>query len=281
MDRRFQPRIEPPEEHEDGFWFAFRRGDLLVIGERHAAALPRASAPALPAAPLRHQFLGFLDGVPCWSAELPDDAPDPENGVFEGLRALWGRLDELTWVVAGRAAQVVAWERDHQYCGRCGTATDHVPGERARRCPICGLLSYPRISPAVITLIERDDAILLARGVNFPAGRYGIIAGFVEPGETFEESVQREVMEEVGIELSDVRYFASQPWPFPHGVMVGFTAQWAAGDLSPDPAEIADAGWFTINDLPNIPPRLSIARRLIDDWAMRRHGVHLPEDSSW
>ncbi|MFM9105549.1 MAG: NAD(+) diphosphatase [Chloroflexota bacterium] len=144
-----------------------------------------------------------------------------------------------------------------------------------------GPLAYPRISPAVITLIERGDAILLARGVNFPPGRFGIIAGFVEPGETFEEAVQREVAEEVGIQLADVAYFASQPWPFPHGIMVGFTARWAGGELAPDPAEIAEAGWFTIDVLPNIPPRLSIARRLIDNWALERHGVRLPETASW
>lgn len=281
MDQRFQPGIDPPSESGDSLWFAFRRGDLLVAGDSANSHLPRATAPDFPADPVRRQFLGWLDGTPCWSAELPDDAPDPEDGAYVGLRDLWGRLDDVTWVLAGRAAQIVAWERDHQFCGRCGRPTDPVAGERARRCPDCHLLSYPRISPAVITLIERDNTILLARGVAFPAGRYGIIAGFVEPGETFEEAVHREVKEEVGIELAEVRYFASQPWPFPHGIMVGFTARWAAGELAPDPSEIADAGWFAIDSLPNIPPKLSIARRLIDDWAKRRHETTLSDDASW
>ena len=281
MIRRFQPAIQPPSESGHGLWFAFRRGDLLVIGDSEATSLPGGADITHPAPPVRSQFLGELDGVPCWSAELPDDAPDPETGSFEGLRALWGRLDEVTWALAGRAAQIVAWERDHQFCGRCGAPTSHVPGERARRCAACNLLAYPRISPAVITLIERGDTILLARGVSFPPGRYGIIAGFLEPGETFEEAVQREVHEEVGIELDNITYFASQPWPFPHGVMIGFTARWASGELAPDPTEIADAGWFTLDTMPNIPPRLSIARRLIDDWALRRYGVLLPETASW
>jgi NAD+ diphosphatase len=282
MPSRFQSGVEPAgPPPESSLWFAFRRGDLLVVGERHTRVLPAAAEPRFPAMPIRRQYLGLLDGTPCWSVELPEDAPDPGDGEFVELRALWGALDERLWALAGRAAQVVAWERDHQFCGRCGTPTEQVPGERARRCPACSLLSYPRISPAVITLIEREDRILLARGHGFPPGRFGIIAGFVEPGETFEETVEREVTEEVGIELSDVTYFASQPWPFPHGIMVGFTAQWASGEITPDSSEIAEAGWYGIDDLPNIPPKLSIARRLIDDWALRRHGVEVPETASW
>jgi NAD+ diphosphatase len=164
----------------------------------------------------------------------------------------------------------VEWSRTHRFCGRCGTATEQSPGERAKRCPACGLLAFPRLAPAVITLVERGDEVLLANGVSFGAPTYSCLAGFVEPGENLEEAVRREVGEEVGVQLGDVRYFASQPWPFPHSLMVGFQATWAAGEIEIDPEEIVDAGWFRADAMPLIPPGLSIARWLIDDWLRRR-----------
>ncbi len=187
-----------------------------------------------------------------------------------GLRALYGRVAEVHYAIAGRAAQIVAWDRDHQFCGRCGTATAPVPGERARRCPSCDLTAYPRVTPAIITLIERGDKILLARGHAFLPARYGIVAGFVEPGESLEDAVRREAREEVGLELDRVEYFGSQPWPFPHGIMIGFRAAALSDDLVIDETELAEAGWFDLDNLPLIPAKLSIARRLIDDWAARR-----------
>ena len=210
-------------------------------------------------------FLGTLDGRPCWactSADGDDDLLD--------LRQLWGRLDETTWTVAGRAVQLVEWARTSRFCGACGETTDEVAGERARRCPTCALLLFPRLAPAIITLVERDDGrALLARGAQFPVPMYSCLAGFVEPGETLEQAVVREVREEVGIEVGDVRYWASQPWPFPHSLMIGFQARWVSGDLVLDEREIVDAQWCAPDELPMIPPRMSIARRLIDDWVER------------
>lgn len=282
---RFVPGVEPPlaAEGERGWWFALRNGDLLVMerGDRleppHAAAFAELGMPFEEPA---RQFLGLVGGVACWSLELPADAEAPPGWRFEGLRGLFDRLPDPLYAVAGRAAQIVAWRRDHQFCGRCGTATESVPGERARRCPNCGLLAYPRVSPAVIVLVEKGDRILLARGHAFPAGRFGIIAGFVEAGESLEEAVHRELAEEVGIRVTELTYFDSQPWPFPHNLMVGFRARWASGEIEIDPSELAEAGWFGLDDLPNIPQKLSIARRLIDDWAARR-GVVIPDDASW
>jgi NAD+ diphosphatase len=221
-------------------------------------------------APIRYQFLGLLDGEPCWSAELPSGVSLPEHASLTGLRALYEGLPEPVFAIAGRAAQIVAWERDHQFCGRCGNPTERVPGERGRRCAICDLTAYPRLSPAIIVLIERDDQILLARGHAFLPGRFGIIAGFVEPGESLEDAVRREVQEEVGLELGQIEYFGSQPWPFPHGIMIGFRARHVGGEISLEDGELAEARWFGLDDLPNIPAKLSIARRLIDDWAERR-----------
>jgi NAD+ diphosphatase len=202
--------------------------------------------------------------------------------AFHGLRRLWGALDDAAWRLAGRAFQVVEWDRDHRFCGRCGTATRRgdKPGELARNCPSCGLQHYPRISPAAIVLIQDGDRLLLARSPHFAPGVYSTIAGFVDPGESLEETVVREVREEVGVELRNVRYFDSQPWPFPHSLMVGFTAEYAGGEIVIDPTEIEDARWFTPHDLPKLPAPLSIARRLIDSF-LAKYGIAAPTDDPW
>jgi NAD+ diphosphatase len=270
---RFIPGIEPADFVSDqpGWWLCVRGSEILVLEAGEAAAIPQLVEPAeLGFVPIRRQYLGALDGLPCWSVEVAVEVEAPAGAAFSALRPLYGRLSERLWVLAGRALQIVEWERTHLFCGRCGTPTEPVPGERAKRCPACGQTTYPRLSPAVITLIEKDDRILLARGHHFQPGMFGIIAGFVEPGETLEEAVAREIREEVGIEVEAIRYFGSQPWPFPHGIMIGFTARWAAGDLTIDPAELEVAGWFGPDDLPQLPSKLSIARRLIDDWLARR-----------
>jgi NAD+ diphosphatase len=276
----FTPGIEPDASALDddgpilGRCFAFVGSDLLAMEAN-------ATTPRLPTwshlrawglATVRYQYLGVLDSEPCWSVELEERIELPAGVELTGIRGLYERLPEVEYALAGRAVQIIAWERDHQFCGRCATPTERVSGERARRCPNCGLTSYPRISPAVIVLIERGDRILLARGHAFVPGRFGIVAGFVEPGESLEEAVAREVQEEVGIELADIRYFGSQPWPFPHGIMIGFRAQALSAELSIDESELAEAGWYAIDDLPIIPAKLSIARRLIDAWASE-HGV--------
>ncbi len=192
----------------------------------------------------------------------------------DGLRQLHTRLDDVLFGIAGRAVQIVDWDRNHQFCGRCATPTEPMPNERARRCPNCGLSSYPRISPATITAVirhtEQGERILLARNHRFPAGRYSVLAGFVEPGESLEECVEREIFEEVGIRVRNVRYFGSQPWPFPNSLMIGFTAEYESGEFTLEEAEIAEAGWFGADDMPQLPPPLSIARRLINDFTARQ-----------
>ena len=225
---------------------------------------------AAPDDAVRH-FLGELDGRPCWAADVADDACDEPPVPLFGL---YGTLAETEWAMAGRAVQLVEWGRTHRYCGRCGESTAPMEEERAMRCPGCGLLAFPRLAPAVIVLVERDGGeALLARGRQFPMPMYSCLAGFVEPGETLEQAVHREVREEVGIEISDLEYTASQPWPFPHSLMLGFRAQWAGGDLVLDEREIVDAGWYRADALPTIPPPMSIARRLIDAWVGRVSGA--------
>ena len=214
--------------------------------------------------------IGELEGHACWAVEVGADARPPEGVVFEDLRGLFYRVDEEFFRMAGRAKQIVAWHETHRFCGRCGGATEPAPGELAMRCTRCAMMHFPRLSPAAIVLIRRGDRILLAHSPGFPQGLYSVLAGFVEPGESIEEAVVREVREEVGIEVSNVRYFGSQPWPFPNSLMIGFTADYMGGDLNPQPGEIEDAGWYTADDLPLLPPKISIARAMIDDFVKQQ-----------
>lgn len=211
-------------------------------------------------------YLGRLHDVDCYTVLLDEALEPPDGASYEGLRGLYGRLPEDYFTIAGRAVQILLWDQTHRFCGRCGEPTVHAPSERAKLCPKCGLLSFPRLSPAVIMLVQRgEDEFLLARNPNFPEAFYSVLAGFVEPGESLEEAVAREVREEVGLEVTDIRYFSSQPWPFPHSLMIGFTCTYAGGDIVPQPDEIVHAAWFSRNgELPRLPGKLSIARKLID-----------------
>ncbi|MDO8363604.1 MAG: NAD(+) diphosphatase [Actinomycetota bacterium] len=212
----------------------------------------------------RH-FLGVLGEEAWWAVDVPN-GEDPSYGTAADLYSFHGRTSEAEWAIAGRAVQLTEWARTHRFCGRCGAATEPSVNDRSMHCPVCRLLAYPRLAPAMITLVTRGDEALLARGVQFRAPMYSCLAGFVEPGESLEQSVIREVREEVGVEVATPLYQGSQPWPFPHSLMIGFRAEWVSGEIVCDPTEILDAQWFRRDDLPNIPPRISIARKLIDAW---------------
>jgi NAD+ diphosphatase len=213
-------------------------------------------------------YLGRLGDEEQWALDVDavELLPQHEGLQPTDLFTLHATLGEQGWAIAGRAVQLVEWARTHRFCGRCGTPTDPIDGERATRCPSCGLMAFPRLAPAMIVLVERGDEVLLARGRAFPTPMYSCLAGFVEPGESVEEAVIREVREEVGVKVGDVRYQQSQPWPFPHSLMLGFRATWLDGDIEIDPVEIVDAQWYRVDDLPQVPPGISIARKLIDAW---------------
>lgn len=252
--------------HDDAVVHLFVR-DALVQSLDDPAPLRWRTLRALGFEAHRVQGIGRHLDVDHVAVALADDHPPerlPDGWRAAGLRNWFGALDDETLSIAMRAVQMLEWDRTHRHCGACGTATVQAAGERAKRCPACGLTVYPRISPAMMVLVTRGDELLLGRGVNFPPGRYSALAGFLEAGETIEECVAREVREEVDVEVRDLRYFGSQSWPFPNSLMIAFTAEYAGGELRHDPAELADARWFPLEALPQMPPRLSIARALID-----------------
>lgn len=234
-----------------------READYALPDNPALAALSPAAAPLLP--------IGLLDTRYCQSTWLESGSVPAPGFIFRKLRSLFGTLDDNLLAVAGRGYQVAEWARTHRFCGACATPTVHVAGERCMRCPACGHMAYPRISPAMMVLIKRGDAVLLARHHNSPSHFFTALAGFLEAGESIEDAVHREVFEEVGLKVRDVSYFGSQPWPFPHSLMIAFTAEYVSGEIVVDASEIAEAQWFGPSDpLPKMPPRgLSIAGHLI------------------
>ena len=245
--------------------FGFHSSRILVKLQGEQPLIPRIEdlAPLSPGPSWRHYF-GDWNGSACWAECFPQDMSIPDGFAWKGLRELFGHIDEdLVWV-AGRAGQLVNWHRNHRFCGRCGGPTEDHREERAKICPACGLINHPRVSPAIIVAVVKGRQLLLAHAARFPAKFYSVLAGFVEPGETLEECVRREVYEETAIRVKSIRYFGSQPWPFPDSLMVAFTAKHEAGEIRVNPAEITDAGWFSADHLPEVPPPISIARKLID-----------------
>ena len=279
MTGKFTPAISPlPGQDGPARWFIFSGNKLLVRMKKGLPGIPvlKTGPEGIGLEPLRRQFLGSLDGEACYSAEVPEGTDPPGGMLFGGLRSLYDSLDDRLYRIAVVAVQVVDWDRTHQFCGRCGERADYKQGVRAKECPRCGLISFPRLSPAVIVAVERGEELLLARASRFPSQFYSVLAGFVEPGETLEEAVAREVKEEVGIELRGITYFGSQPWPFPDSLMVGFTAQYAGGEICIDGEEIVDAGWFEADKLPQLPGKISIARRLIDWFVEKQRKKRVP-----
>jgi NAD+ diphosphatase len=205
--------------------------------------------------------------VSCYAAEVDQSFEPPAGMRFQGLRSLYGLMDEDYFWVGGRAIQIVDWERTHRFCGRCGAPTQVSQHERSRECPTCGLIAYPRLAPAIIVAVTHKGKILLARSHRHPPGFHSVLAGFVEPGETLEECVIREVHEEVGLPVTDLRYFGSQPWPFPHSLMIAFTCESLSEQIKLQDSELAEAAWFAPDELPNVPPPLTISRHLIDAFA--------------
>jgi NAD+ diphosphatase len=277
----FTAGVAPASAGAQAVWFVFKADRLLVelgppsphpSGDLRVPARPSwAKLPLLKNnnplwfEPARTLYLGRLAGADCWAAEAPAEAAAPPPGLaWEGLRTLFSVLEDAHFALAGRAVQLLDWDRSHRYCGRCGAPTEAKTDERSRVCRACRLTAYPKLSPAVMALVRREGEILLGRSPHFPPGMYSALAGFVEPGETLEQCLAREVEEEVGVRVSRIRYFASQPWPFPNSLMIAFVCDWLSGEICPQAGEIEAAAWFNVLQLPKLPSKISIARKLID-----------------
>ena len=261
----FVPATRPAADATPAAWCLAFVGNQLLLPDGDAGALQAQAADPLAGlaglATVRH-YLGTLAGQDCWALLLPQA---PAGWAPVPLRTAMLRFDAPLAGLASRAAQVLEWDRSHRFCGVCGTATALLPGERARVCPACQHSAYPRLSPAMMALVWRPGELLLARSPHYAKGMYSALAGFVEAGESLEDCVHREVAEEVGLQVQGLRYYGSQSWPFPHSLMVAYTAAYASGQIVPQAGEIEDAQWFALDALPVIPPRFSIAGHLIRD----------------
>ena len=222
-----------------------------------------------------------LELPPAWQneiswCEIPEDTapgvfPETDASAEEwvDLRTVWHRWGDEAFAYAGTAYQYMNWLRQTRFCSRCAAPLAPREEDKGLVCRTCGRISYAPLHPAVIVAVEREGKLLLAHNARTPGKRYSVLAGFVEPGESLEQTVSREIMEEVGIEVQDIRYFGSQSWPFPCSLMLGFTARWKKGELRPDGLELDAAAWFSCDDMPEIPPGVSISRKLIDDFEKR------------
>ncbi len=264
----FRPDNLPPQDNEQELLVVFQGGQLLSdMRSSMGCLIARQQVQQNGWTLVRRQFLGYWFDQPCYVIEIDTvDEPDPMHYQKGNLYHILGRVDEQLFALAGRASQLLDWERDHQFCGRCGSRMRVDTQERAMRCDPCRTVNYPRIAPCVIVLVTRGEELLLARNANFPQPMYSTLAGFIEAGETAETTLAREVREEVGVAIANVRYFRSQSWPFPNQLMLGFFAEYAGGEIVCDGTEIADARWFHYRELPMIPPASSISGQLIQHY---------------
>jgi NAD+ diphosphatase len=267
MTSRIFRRLYPPTTMLDGpaFWLLFHGSDLLMLADAIPTLLTGTSA-APDGVEVGESFLiGTLDGRPCLVGLLPAEGAPPSGFQALGLRGVLAHGDAELTGLASYATHLIHWNRISRFCSVCGEPLSQLTDASWGRVCVNGHTIYPPVSPATIVLIHDGDRVLLTSKPGW-GKRYSLVAGFVEPGETLEECVAREVREEVGVEVTDVRYVSSQPWPFPQQLMVGFLARYAGGEIAVDTSELADAAWFTRETLPELPPPYTISRQIIELW---------------
>jgi NAD+ diphosphatase len=270
---QFTPAFAPCETgtHPE-LWFIFSGKQILIKKADNACQIPcETDFSGLGVELNDKQYIGNFDGSPCYCMEAPSGESPCADMAFDVIRALTNTSDanEL-FRIAGFAYHIMNWNRLNRFCGHCGSPMQDKSDERAKLCPKCGSIVYPRISPATITAVIKGDEILLAHNNSFKDGLYSLVAGFVEPGESLEDCVKREVLEETGVKIKSPKYFGSQPWPFPDSLMLAFTAEYESGEIKADGVEIGDARWFHGDNLPVFPGSESIAGRMIR-WYLSTH----------
>ncbi len=247
----------------------YRCTQLLCDNQSKLCIIDQYSFVTLSESIISEHYLGVLNGDDLWVRVIAHNTDLPNGFQWLGLRTQLESLSADFFQLAGRALQIAQWFYDHRFCGCCGQPTQEDTIDRAKVCHACNLRFYPRISPCMIVLVTRGEQILLAHHKRATRVVYSTLAGFVEAGESVEECVRREVLEEVGLRVGKVRYFGSQPWPFPSQLMLGFFAEYEAGEIQIDPTEIVDAKWFRYDQLPQVPANASVAGQLIADYVAR------------
>ncbi|MBI3636791.1 MAG: NAD(+) diphosphatase [Candidatus Rokubacteria bacterium] len=262
----FEPAKRGKRPDPQGHWLIVQDQGLVVSTDHHELSLPCGECPAgfgdvIPF------HVGTWRGTPCWTFALPKGAPLPPGFHREMLVPMQGtKLPDDLLSIGGMAMQALWWESTSGHCPRCGEKTTRIEGEWGKKCAACRYEHYPHLHPAVIVLVRDGDRVLLARKAIWAPGRYALVAGFVDNGESLEGCVAREVKEEVGVDVDDITYVGSQNWPFPSQLMVGFVARYAGGEVTIDRDELEDARWFPAGELPTGPARHSIARYIIDNF---------------
>lgn len=270
IGRDFTAGIEAPAKSDHSYHIVISDGEVLgVDGQQPWRPLTADEWQWCGLDPIASHYLGDLGGAPVFAQEVDPDADEPQGYGFESLWSFLSSVDMNVFYLIGRAKQIVDWHQHHQYCGACGQETSTTPVDRSRKCVSCNIPFYPRLSPSIIVLIYRGEDILLAKSAHARGNFYSTLAGFIEPGESIEETVHREVFEEVGLKIKNLEYFSSQSWPFPNSLMLGFQAEYDSGDIVLQEEEIADAQWFHYKDLPHKPAMMSISGWLINDFIQR------------
>jgi len=270
VGRDFTAGIKPPESFNESFHIVISDDEVLTIDGAHPwRPLNQDEWRWLGLDQVASHYLGSINSVPLFTNEVDSEADNPDGYEFATLWSFLNQVDQQIFYLIGRARQIVEWHRNHHYCGQCGQETTNSETDRSRKCVSCSLVFYPRLSPSIIVCVNKGEEILLARNKRARGNFYSTIAGYVEPGESIEETVHREVFEEVGIRVHRLKYFGSQSWPFPNSLMLGFHAEYDSGEFVLQQDEITDAGWFHYTDLPNRPAMVSISGWLINDFVKR------------
>lgn len=256
-----QPAGDAPES---SYWCIIQGNALIMTEKSGRLALPEGTLPEWLAPEFPPVSIGRLLGRPLHAFTLRSGQVLQPPFVAEAFNAAEDRMDIRQLTLGGLAKQILHWDNQHRHCYRCGAGLTPATESWARLCKACGVEHFPPIHPCAIVLVRRGNELLLTRKAEWPQGRYSLVAGFLDFGESLEECAAREVAEETGIQIRNIRYLGSQNWPFPAQLMAGFTAEYAGGEIRVDHSELEDARWFRMDALPALPPRRSIARWIID-----------------